>query len=673
LINGDVLSGAVVREGDLLWTPSASWIADTNLTAFTAWLARERGRTFQQYADLWEWSVSSVEDFWQAIWDYFEVCSSSPPESVLESRAMPGARWFSGARLNYAEHVLRRARPGSDALMYLSETTPLTGMPWDAFGDQVRILASQLRVMGVKPGDRVVAYLPNIPQAMIAMLATVAIGAIWAICSPDFGSEGALDRLKQLSPKLLFCGDGYRYGGKEFDRRSELAKIIDALATIEHIVYLPLLSSGSYLPYAKTVAWNELLNRLPVSAEAFQFEQVPFGHPLWVLFSSGTTGPPKAIVHSHGGILLEMLKLISLHMDLHPGERMFFFSTTGWMMWNFLASSLLCGVCPVLYDGNPAFPDVDVLWKMAQDSGATFFGASPTYVDMMSKAGIVPGEKFDLTHLRAIMPAGSPVTPGHTAWFYRNVKRDLWVCSGSGGTDCCTGFVGGVPTQPVYAGEIQAPHLAVSAKAFDEHGHGLIDEVGELVITQPMPSMPVFFWNDPGNQRYLDTYFSDYPGIWRHGDFFRMNSRGGCFVLGRSDSTLNRYGIRIGTAEIYRALASLDEIDDALIVNLDLPGGRFFMPLFVKLRTEKSLNADLTKKIADSLRTQYTPRHVPDKVIEVPDIPKTLTGKKMEVPVRKILMGVSGEKAANRSAMVNPHALDFFTDYVNSQTDYALC
>jgi acetoacetyl-CoA synthetase len=673
LINGDVLSGAVVREGDLLWTPSASWIADTNLTAFTAWLARERGRTFQQYADLWEWSVSSVEDFWQAIWDYFEVCSSSPPESVLESRAMPGARWFSGARLNYAEHVLRRARPGSDALMYLSETTPLTGMPWDAFGDQVRILASQLRVMGVKPGDRVVAYLPNIPQAMIAMLATVAIGAIWAICSPDFGSEGALDRLKQLSPKLLFCGDGYRYGGKEFDRRSELAKIIDALATIEHIVYLPLLSSGSYLPYAKTVAWNELLNRLPVSAEAFQFEQVPFGHPLWVLFSSGTTGPPKAIVHSHGGILLEMLKLISLHMDLHPGERMFFFSTTGWMMWNFLASSLLCGVCPVLYDGNPAFPDVDVLWKMAQDSGATFFGASPTYVDMMSKAGIVPGGKFDLTHLRAIMPAGSPVTPGHTAWFYRNVKRDLWVCSGSGGTDCCTGFVGGVPTQPVYAGEIQAPHLAVSAKAFDEHGHGLIDEVGELVITQPMPSMPVFFWNDPGNQRYLDTYFSNYPGIWRHGDFFRMNSRGGCFVLGRLDSTLNRYGIRIGTAEIYRALASLDEIDDALIVNLDLPGGRFFMPLFVKLRTEKSLNADLTKKIADCLRTQYTPRHVPDKVIEVPDIPKTLTGKKMEVPVRKILMGVSGEKAANRSAMVNPHALDFFTDYVNNQTDYALC
>ncbi len=621
LIHSDLLNGGVVREADLLWTPSASWIADTNLTAFTAWLARERGMTFEQYTDLWEWSVSSVEDFWQAIWDYFEVCSSSPPERVLGSRAMPGARWFSGARLNYAEHVLRRARPGSDAIMYLSETTPLTGMPWDAFGHQVRVLATQLRVLGVKPGDRVVAYLPNIPQAIIAMLATVAIGAIWAICSPDFGSEGALDRLKQLSPKLLFCGDGYRYGGKEFDRRAELAKIIDALTTLEHIVYLPLLKDGSNLPYAKAIAWNQLLNRFPVPAEAFQFEQVPFEHPRWVLFSSGTTGPPKAIVHSHGGILLEMLKLISLHMDLHPGERMFFFSTTGWMMWNFLASSLLCGVCPVLYDGNPAYPDVDVLWKMAQDSGATFFGASPTYVDMMSNAGIVPGEKFDFTNLRAIMPAGSPVTPEHTAWFYRNVKRDLWVCSGSGGTDCCTGFVGGVPTRPVYAGEIQAPHLAVSAKAFDEHGRSLIGEVGELVITQPMPSMPAFFWNDPGNQRYLATYFSDYPGIWRHGDFFRINSRGGCFVLERSDSTLNRYGVRIGTAEIYRALANLNEIDDALIVNLDLPGGRFFMPLFVKLRTEKSLDEYLTKKIADCLRSQYTQRHVPDKVIEVPHIP----------------------------------------------------
>lgn len=670
--HGEAKNSAVIREGELLWTPSASWIADTNLTAFVAWLERERGKKFADYAALWQWSVSDLEAFWRAIWDYFDVRSSSLPRRVLESRAMPGAQWFPGARLNYAAHVLRHERPGSDAVLFLSETTSLTGMPWETFAGQVRILATRLRALGIKPGDRVVAYMPNIPQAMIAMLATTAVGAIWAICSPDFGSEGTLDRLQQLSPKLLFCVDGYRYGGKTFDRREEVAKVAGALTSVEHVVYLPLLNQGSDPPTANATAWNELLNHPPVPAAAFRFEQVPFEHPLWILFSSGTTGLPKAIVHSHGGVLLEMLKLVCLHMDMHPGERLFFFSTTGWMMWNFLASSLLCGVCPILYDGNPAYPDIDVLWKMAQDAGASFFGASPTYVDIMNKAGVVPAEKYDLSRLRAIMPAGSLVTPEHTAWFYRNVKRDLWVCAGSGGTDCCTGFVGGVPTLPVYAGEIQAPHLGVAIKAFDEQGRSVIDEVGELVITEPMPSMPVFFWNDPENKRYREAYFSNYPQIWRHGDFFRINGRGGCFVLGRSDATLNRQGIRIGTAEIYRALANLEEIDDALIVNLDLPGGKCFMPLFVTLKTERSLDADLVKRIADCLRSRYTPRHVPDKVIQVPDIPKTLTGKKMEVPVRKILMGVSAEKAANRAAMSNPDALDFFIDYVNKTKDYVL-
>lgn len=665
----DVLSRAV-REGDLLWTPSAAWIANTNLTAFAAWLERERGKTFSDYMALWQWSVSDLEEFWRAIWDFFDVRASSPPERALASRAMPGARWFPGAKLNYAEHALRHERPGSNAVLFLSETTPLTGMPWEAFAGQVRNLATELRALGVKPGDRVVAYLPNIPQAMIAMLATTAIGAIWAVCSPDFGPEGTLDRLQQLAPKLLFCVDRYRYGGKEFDRRQELAEIIGALPNLEHVVFLPWSKDGARPPFAHTVAWDELLNRSPAPAAAFRFEQVPFEHPLWILFSSGTTGLPKAIVHSHGGILLEALKLVSLHMDMHPGERMFFFSTTGWMMWNFLCNSLLCGVCPILYDGNPAYPDIDVLWKMAQDSGANFFGSSPTYVDIMSKAGVVPREKYDLSGLRAIMPAGSPVTAEHTAWFYRNVKRDLWVCPGSGGTDCCTGFVGGVPTQPVYAGEIQAPHLGVAAKAFDEKGRSVIDQVGELVITEPMPSMPLYFWNDPGNRRYLESYFSDYPGVWRHGDFFRINARGGCFVSGRSDATLNRHGVRVGTAEIYRALANLEEIDDALIVNLDLPGGKFFMPLFVKLRNERPLDSTLCERIADCLRHNYTPRHVPDKVIQVPDIPRTLTGKKMEVPVRKILIGVAPEKAANRSAMANPESLDFFIDYARKQNDY---
>ncbi len=660
-----------VREGDLLWTPSAEWIANTNLTAFMGWLARERGKKFADYTALWQWSVTDIEDFWQAIWDYFDVRSSSPPRCVLESRTMPGARWFPGARLNYAEHVLRHERPGADAVLALSETSPLTGVPWTDFAGQVRILATQLRALGIKPGDRVAAYLPNIPQAMIAMLATTAVGATWAVCSPDFGADGALDRLQQLSPKLLFCCDGYRYGGKAFDRSGELGKILAALTDLEHVVHLPHIDEDSRPAFANTVTWHDLLDHPPIAAADFGFEQVPFEHPLWILFSSGTTGLPKAIVHSHGGILLEAMKLTSLNMDVHPGERLFFFSTTGWMMWNFLCSSLLVGACPILYDGNPAYPDVDVLWKMAQDAGAHVFGASPTFIDIMSKAGIVPGQKYDLSRLRAIMPAGSPVTAEHTAWLYRNVKRDLWVCPGSGGTDCCTGFVGGVATQPVYAGEIQAPHLGVAAKAFDAHGRSVVDQVGELVITEPMPSMPVKFWNDPGDQRYLESYFADYPGIWRHGDFFRINARGGCFVLGRSDATLNRHGIRIGTAEIYRALAHLDAIDDALVVNLDLPGGRFFMPLFVKLKAGKRCDADLAKRIADCLRQHYTPRHVPDKIIAVPDIPKTLTGKKMEVPVRKILMGVPAEKAANRSAMANPSALDFFIDYAGTQSDYA--
>lgn len=661
-----------VREGDLLWSPSPEWGAQTNLTAFKTWLARERGKTFVGYSELLAWSVAEIEEFWLAIWDYYRVKTSTPPIQVLKKRVMPGAQWFPGARLNYAEHALRFERAGADALHYLSESQPLAGMKWEEFAGQIRILATRLRAHGVKPGDRVAAYLPNIPQAMIAMLATTAIGAIWSICSPDFGSDGALDRLQQLAPKIFICVDGYRYGGKGFDRRDEVAKIVASLTGVEQVIYLPHLDRAAAPPVANVILWKDLLDHPPVPASEFQFEQVAFDHPLWILFSSGTTGLPKAIVHGHGGILLEMLKLIGLHMDLRPTERMFFFSTTGWMMWNFLSSSLLCGVCPILYDGNPAYPQVDVLWQMAQDAKATLFGASPTYIDIMNKAGIVPGEKYDLSHLRAIMPAGSPVTPEHTAWLYNNVKRDLWVCAGSGGTDCCTGFVGGVPTEPVYAGEIQAPHLGVAIKSFDEHGGSQIDKVGELVITQPLPSMPVKFWNDPDNARYLETYFSDYPKVWRHGDFFRINARGGCFVLGRSDATLNRHGVRIGTAEIYRALGQIEEIDDALIVNLDLPGGKFFMPLFLKLKPGRHLDEPLADRITDCLRSHYTSRHVPDRIFEVPDIPKTLTGKKMEVPVRKILLGFAAEKAANRAAMANPQSLDFFIDYTKRQQDYAL-
>ena len=664
---------SVTNDGDLLWTPSPDKVATANLTAFTGWLARERGLRFDGYDALWRWSVTDLPAFWQAIWDYCGVTSSAPATSVLASRDMPGAQWFPGARLNYAEHVLRNERPGTTALLSRSEATSLTPMAWETLAGQVRVLATRLRELGVRPGDRVVACLPNIPHAVVAMLATTSIGAIWASCSPDFGWRGVIDRFSQLTPKVLFCVDGYRYGGRQFDRTAEMREIIGALTSLEYVVSVPYLRPGEAGPLVPGgLTWDGILDHPPVPASGFDCEQVPFGHPLWILFSSGTTGLPKPIVHSHGGILLEQLKLQGFHMDLRAADRMFFFTTTGWMMWNFLVSSLLLGVCPVLYDGNPGHPGPGALWQLAANAGVSLFGASPAYVDLMARAGFVPADHHDFSALRMVLLAGSPVSTACGAWFYRNVKQDLWLAPGSGGTDVCTGFVGGVPTLPVYAGEIQARHLGVAAHAFNERGEEVIDEVGELVITEPMPSMPVGFWGDTDGSRYRETYFADFPGVWRQGDFFRVNARGGCFVLGRSDAVLNRHGVRIGTAEVYTALASVEEVQDALIVNLDLPGGGFFMPLFVVLAGGRVLTDATRRKICDQLRQQYTPRHVPDRIIQVNDIPTTLTGKKMEVPVRKLLLGVPLAQAANVNAMANPGSLDEFIGYAREQQDYQL-
>lgn len=663
----------MINEGDLLWTPSPQRVADAQLTAFLKWLKTERSLNFDGYTQLWRWSVSDLDSFWQAIWDYFRVEASQDYDRVLGNRQMPGAEWFPGAKLNFAQHVLRNATADREALLHVSERTPLASMSWDELAGNVRILATRLREMGVKPGDRVVAYMPNTPQTMTAMLATTSVGAIWSSVSPDFGTRGVLDRITQLEPKVLFCVDGYQYGGKSFNRKAELAKIVAGLGSLERVVYLPYLDPNDRVPPAvHGLIWDDLLKAPAVPADTFEFEQVPFGHPLWILFSSGTTGLPKAIVHSHGGILIEQLKALAFHMDLHPGDRMFYSTTTGWMMWNFLASSMLAGVVPVLYDGNPTFPDHYQMWRLVEDAKVNFCGSSPAFVEAMAKAGIVPKDKLDLSSLRTVMPAGSPVTAECAAWFYDNLKKDLWLATGSGGTDFCTGYCGGVVTQPVYAGEIQAPCLGVSVHAFNERGESVIGEVGELVITEPMPSMPVFFWNDSGNQRYRESYFEEFAGLWRHGDFFKISPRGGCFVLGRSDATLNRFGIRIGTAEVYRVLATIDELLDALIINLDLPGGRFFMPLFVKLRPGIALNGEIEAKINATLRREYTPRHVPDKIYQVEEIPVTLSGKRLEVPVRKILMGVSPEKAANRNTMANPHSLDYFVEYAKAQKDYKL-
>ena len=657
-----------MREGDLLWTPGAARRNRSQVLRFVRWLEEHRGLRLDSYDELWRWSITDLEGFWHSIWDYFGVAASVPFDRVLGRRSMPGAEWFPGARLNYAGHILARERPEATALISVREGEPPRRMSWATLGQQVRILATQLRRMGVGPGDRVAAVLPNAPPAAIAMLATTSIGAIWSCCGPDFGTKGVLERFKQLAPKVFFYVDVYEYGGKRYERSAELREVLAGLQTVEQTIYVPYDAGAAPTPAAGHVrSWDEVMDQPRVAPADFVCEPVAFDHPLWILFSSGTTGLPKPIVQGHGGILLEHLKHLHFNFEATPGEPLFFFTATSWMIWNFLLSSLAANVIPVLYDGNPAYPGPDALWKVIEESGATLFGTSPAYVDLQRKAGIVPKERFNLDRLEAITLAGSPVSAECMQWVYENVKEDLWVASGSGGTDCCTGFVGGVSTLPVYAGEIQARALGCAAFAYDEQGREIIDEVGELVITQPMPSMPVYFWNDPDGQRYRESYFDVYPGIWRHGDFVRFNQRGGVYVLGRSDSTLNRHGIRIGTAEIYRSLAMIEEIDDALIVNLDLPGGKFFMPLFVTLRGGRILDESLTRRVGEQLRRDYSPRHVPDKIYQVQAIPYTLTGKKLEVPVRRILMGVDPDKAANRAALMNPAALDYFIDYAKNQ------
>ncbi len=664
---------SMAKAGQLLWKPPEDWLRQANVTAFTEWLGRTRDLQFADYPALHRWSVEHLEDFWAAIWEYFDIQSSSQYDCVLANHNMPGAQWFPGARLNYAEHIFRRRSDSEAALVFASEDRELRELSWQELAAKVNVLARWLRDAGLKPGDRVAAYLTNSPEAVIAMLATVSAGGVWTACSPDLGTPSVLDRFSQLEPRFLFCVDGYRYGGKPYSRHSEIRELVAGLPSVEATILVPNRNGNTAeIAVDGVISWDTLLAAAPGPQTEIEFTQLPFAHPLWILFSSGTTGLPKAIVHSHGGILLEQMKLSSLHMNLKAGDRQFFYTTLGWMMWNFLVGSMLLGAVPVLYDGNPNYPDGETLGRRVEESNATLFGASPTFVQMQQQAGIVPRDSFNLSGLQSIMLAGSPVSAECMAWFYENVKDDLWLLPGSGGTDVCSGFVGGVPGPAVYAGEIQGIHLGVDAHAFDEDGESMKNEVGEMVITQPMPSMPVCFWNDKNDEKYKATYFDTYPGVWRQGDFFMVNDRGGCFVLGRSDATLNRFGIRIGTAEIYRCMEMVDEVDDALIVNLDLPGGTFFMPLFVKLAPGMELDETIDEKIRNTLRESYSPRHVPEKIYQVDDIPYTLTGKKMEVPVRKILLGVPANKAANRNVMSNPASLDYFVKFANEQADYSL-
>ena len=656
----------MVQEGELLWTPGRAFVETSMVARFTAWLRDHRGLEFADYEALRRWSVDDLDGFWSAIWDFFEIESAAPYQRVLDRRVMPGARWFEGSRVNFAEHVLRpeRTDPDGTAIQHLSELRPLARMSWRELGRQVRILATQLRVLGIGPGDRVVSYMPNLPETVVAMLATASIGAVWSSAAPEFGVKTVLDRFTQIEPRLLFAADGYRFGGKDFDRMDAIKEILGNVPSIEQVVWFPYLKPDrADRPAPHAVAWQALMDRADVPPDDFAFERVPWDHPLWILFSSGTTGLPKAIVHGHVGILVEALKCMSFHFDLKPGSVLFFYSTTGWMMFNALICALLCRASVVLYDGHPAHPAPDLLWQLVAKTGATCFGASPAYVQAMQKQGLVPKERHDLRHLEAVLLIGSPSTPETFAWFYRAVKDELWVTSQSGGTDLCSGLVGAVPGLPVYAGEIQTRLLGMDVHAWTDDGKELVDEVGELVVTSPSPSMPLYFWNDPDGARYRDSYFAKYPGVWCHGDLIKFNRRGGCYVYGRSDATLNRKGVRIGSAELYRALDRIDGIVDSLVVCVERPGGESDMPLFVQLREGLKLDDALRARIAQVLRDDCSPRHVPDAMHQVAAILYTLTGKKMEVPIKRLMMGWPLEKVASRDSMRDPAAMDWFVRY----------
>lgn len=658
-----------------LWEPSPEFIEQSNLTRYNKWLEDEHGLCFSDYQALWGWSVSDPADFWESIWNYFNVTSHNPYEKVMSDDGMPRTRWFQGSTLNYAEHIFRQRADNRPALLFCSERQALTDISWEQLEQQTAALQAFFVNSGVKKGDRVAAYVPNIPEATVSLLAALSLGAVWSSCSPDFGTDSVIDRFRQIRPKVLIAVDGYTYNGKAFDRRSVVEAICAALPSVEKVVFIPYLDPAAGLPDIPGITSWPAAVRTP--SQSLRFTPVEFGHPVWVLYSSGTTGIPKAITHSHGGMLLEHLKYLTFHNDVKPGEHFFWFTTTGWMMWNFLQASMLAGAVPVLYDGSPGYPGLNRLWELAGEAPVHHFGTSAPYLVACMKAGIPPPGADGLSKLRTIGSTGAPLPPEAFDYVYKRIGKEVWLSSMSGGSDVCTAWVGGNPWLPVYEGEIQCRCLGAAIYAYNDAGEPVQGEVGEMVVTRPMPCMPVKFWGDEDYRRYTESYFEMYPGVWRHGDWLEIRTgdpaRGGTnresesrglVIHGRSDATLNRQGVRIGTAEIYRVVDKIAEIGDSLIVNIEKPDGSDYMPLFVMMKPGCTLNDSLQERIKKMLRTAYSPRHVPDEIIAVPDIPLTISGKKMEMPVKKILQGKPLEKAVNRGSMKNPESLDFFIKLV---------
>ncbi len=652
-----------VKEGEWLWEPSEKEKEEAVITKYMNWLKETRNVSFQSYNELWSWSIHHLRDFWESIWDFYSVKAYTPYESVLKKEVMPGAEWFSGAELNYAEHILRHAKQDKTAIYYKSENRPLQEMSWKELLEKTASAAAYLKSVGVKRGDRVAAYMPNIPETLIAFLAAASIGAIWTSCAPEFGVGSTLSRFQQIEPKILFAVDGYRYNGKAIPRMEMVKKLKEHLPTVEKVVILPYLEENpDTSQIEKAVLWKEM----QAYSGELTFEPVPFDHPLWILYSSGTTGLPKAIVQGHGGVLLAQLS-VNLQSNITADDRYFWYTTTGWVMWNSIAGVMTAGASAVLYDGSPSYPDLGILWRLAEDTKLTIFGTSPAYILNCMKAGLKPGETYDLSHLSSFSYTGSPLSPEGFKWVYDAVKSDVRVAPISGGTDICAGIVSGSAILPVHAGEIPCRNLGVAVYAYNDDAQPVIDEIGELVMTKPFPSMPLFFWNDKGNKRYRESYFDHFPGVWRHGDLIKITERGSAIIYGRSDATINRMGVRSGSSEIYNAVEEVPEVLDSLVVDLSGYLQKPYMPLFVVLRKGVLLTNELKEAINQKIKTEVSPRHAPDDIFAIEAVPRTLTGKKMEIPVRKILLGAPVEKAASVDAMSNPGSIDYFVELAKSE------
>ena len=649
----------MTTQGDVLWTPPAELREQSELGRYMRWLKEHRGLELADYDALFQWSIDDLEGFWGSLWEFFEIRAHQPYERVLGSHEMPGAEWFPGARLNYAEHMLGRDEDlGRVAIIARSQSRGPSELTFRELREQVARARTGLERLGVGPGDRVVAYLPNIPETLVAYLAAASLGAVWATCPPEFGVRSVIQRLGQLEPKVLLAVSGYRWGDRFVDRREQVAAVREELPSLEAVVHVPY-ADGDEQPLPDTLRWGDLLRE----SGPLEFEPVPFSHPLCVLFSSGTTGLPKAIVHGHGGILLEHLKNSVLSWDVRPGDRLQWFTTTAWMMWNALVSILLCRASIVMIEGNPGWPDPGFQWRLAEETRPTMLGLSPAFVLACRKEGVEPG-KLDLSSIRSVGAAGSPLPVEGYEWLYSELGRDVFVNLGSGGTDVCTGIVQGYPLLPVYAGEMSGRCLGVDTAAYSPGGEPVVGELGELVIRQPMPSMPVCFWNDPGDARYRATYFDQFPGVFRFGDWIMFTERGSSVITGRSDATLNRGGVRLGTSELYSVIEEFDDVLDSLVVHMEANDE---LLLFVVLRPGVELDSGLSERMKSELRTALSPRHAPDEIIAVPAIPRTLTGKKLELPVKRILGGTPVAEVVSRDMLVDPASIEPFADYARAR------